>query len=50
MTQELKKEIEVYIQSIGGNEADIEQITEEIEILKYTTMEEVKAHIENYYL
>lgn len=38
------------ILSMGGNEVDIEQITEEIKESGYTTIEEVKLHMENYYM
>ena len=38
------------ILSMGGNDADIEQITEEIINSGYTTIEEVKFHLENYYM
>lgn len=41
---------EEIILSMGGNEADIEQITEEIKESGYTTIEEVKSHLENYYI
>lgn len=41
---------EEIILSMGGNEADIEQITEEIKENGYTTIEEVKSHLENYYM
>lgn len=41
---------EEIILSMGGNEADIEQITEEIKANGYTTIEEVKSHLENYYI
>ena len=34
----------------GGNVADVEQITEEIKENGYTTIEEVKSHLENYYM
>lgn len=37
------------ILSMGGNKADIEQITNEIKESNYTTIEEIKFHIENYY-
>jgi len=49
MTNEFKQEITSYIISLGGNNEDIEQIIEEIEESGYTTMEEVKTHIDNYY-
>lgn len=38
------------ILSIGGNEADVEQIKEEILECGYTTIGEVDSHIANYYL
>ena len=38
------------ILSMGGNEVDIEQIIEEIKESGYTTIEEVKSHLENYYM
>lgn len=41
---------EEVILSMGGNEADIKQITEEIKESGYTTIEEVKSHLENYYI
>lgn len=44
------KYAEEIILSMGGNEADIEQITEEIKENGYTTIEEVKSHLENYYM
>lgn len=44
------EEIKNYVLSIGGNNEDVEQITEEVITNDYTTMEEVKKHIENYYL
>lgn len=44
------KYAEEIILSIGGNEADIDQITEEIKESGYTTIEEVKSHFENYYM
>ena len=37
------------ILSMGGNGADVEQITEEIKENGYTTIEEVKSHLEKYY-
>jgi hypothetical protein len=40
----------IIIWSAGGNETDIEQITEEIKQCGYTTIEQVKFHLENYYL
>ena len=49
MTNELKQEITSYIIFIGGNSEDVEQITDEIIESGYTTMEEVKIHIDNYY-
>jgi len=49
MTNEFKQEITSYIISLGGNNEDVEQIIDEIVESGYTTMEEVKAHIENYY-
>lgn len=45
----MKKEITRYIKSIGGNDADVEQILEEVEANGYNTMEQVMAHIDNYY-
>ena len=36
--------------SMGGNEEDIDQILDEINENGYTTIEEVKSHLENYYL
>lgn len=44
-----KQEIASYIISLGGNNEDIEQIIDEITESGYTTMEEVKAHIDNCY-
>ena len=44
------KYAEEMIISMGGNEADIEQITDESKENGYTTIEEVKAHLENYYM
>ena len=41
---------EEIILSMGGNEADVEQITDEIKESGYTTIEEVKSHLENYYM
>lgn len=38
------------IRSIGGNEEDVDQILDEIKENEYTTIEEVKSHLENYYL
>ena len=37
------------ILSMGGNGEYVEQITEEIKENGYTTIEEVKSHLENYY-
>jgi len=34
---------------MGGCEEDVEQITDEIIASGYTTIEEVKFHLENYY-
>jgi len=48
-TEELLDEAREWILSIGGNEEDVEQISEEIIANKYTCLSEVKAHIENYY-
>ena len=45
----LEQQIEKYIKSIGGNQQDVEQILDEVKESGYTTMEQVKAHIENYY-
>ena len=45
----MEKEIEKYVLSIGGNEQDVEQILDEVRESGYTTMDEVIAHIENYY-
>lgn len=42
--------VEEIILSIGGNEADIEQITDEIKESGYTTIEEIKSHLEQYYI
>lgn len=36
--------------SMGGNEEDIDQILDEIKENGYTTIEEVKSHLDNYYL
>ena len=44
------KYAEDIILSMGGNGADVEQITEEIKESGYTTIEEVKSHLENYYI
>lgn len=44
-----KQEIASYIISLGGNNEDIEQIIDEVKESGFTTMEEVKAHIDNYY-
>lgn len=41
---------EEIILSMGGNGADVEQIIEEIKESGYTTIEEVKSHLENYYM
>ena len=37
------------ITEMGGNDADIEQISDEIKERGYTTYEEADAHINNYY-
>lgn len=36
--------------SMGGNKEDIDQILDEINENGCTTFEEVKSHLENYYL
>ena len=36
--------------SMGGNEEDVDQILDEIKENGYTMIEEVKSHLENYYL
>ena len=41
---------EEIILSMGGNEVDIEQITEEIKKSGYITIEEVKSHLERNYM
>ena len=46
---DLLKEAKAIIFSMGGCEADYEQISEEIEINGYTSIEEVKKHLDNYY-
>ena len=48
--EELLNYAKEIILSIGGNEADIEQITDEIIESGYTTFEEVKFHFVNYYM
>lgn len=48
--EKLLKYAEEIILSMGGNEADIRQITEEIKRNGYITIEEVKSHLENYYI
>lgn len=48
--EDIFKYAEEIILSMGGNEADIEQITDEIKQSGYTTIEEVKSHLENYYM
>jgi Zn ribbon nucleic-acid-binding protein len=47
--EKLFKYAEEIILSMGGNETNIKQITEEIKQRGYTTIEEVKSHLENYY-
>lgn len=47
--KDILKCAEEIILSMGGNEFDIEQITEEIKESGYTTMKEVKFHLDNYY-
>lgn len=47
--EDILKYAEEMILSMGGNEADVEQITDEIKANGYTTIEEVKSHLENYY-
>ena len=49
-TMDIFEYAEDIILSMGGNEADIEQITEEIKESGYTTIEEIKSHLENYYM
>lgn len=39
-----------YIKNIGGDGYLIDQILDEVEENGYTNMEQVKAHVENYYL
>jgi hypothetical protein len=52
--RKIKKELfgyaEELILSMGGNKADIEQITDEIKESRYSTIEEIKLHLENYYM
>jgi len=48
-TVNLEREIINYVISIGGNEVDVEQIFDEVVVNGYTTMEQVKEHIDNYY-
>ena len=48
--EDILKYAEKLILLMGGNEADIEQITDEIKESGYTTIEEVKSHLENYYM
>lgn len=48
--KDILKYTEEIILSMGGNEFDVEQITEEIKESGYTTIEEVKSHLENYYM
>ena len=43
------KEISDYILSKGGNEVDVEVILEDVRENGFTTMEQVKEHVENYY-
>ena len=47
--EDILKYAKEIVLSNGGNEVDIEQITDEIKESKYTTIEEVKSHLENYY-
>lgn len=46
---ELLNQTKELIFAMGGNEADVDQITDEIIGSGYTTIEEVKAHLDNYY-
>ena len=48
--EDILKYAEEIILSMGGNVADIKQITDEIKESGYTTIEEVKSHLENYYM
>ncbi len=48
--ENLNNYAEKMIISIGGNEADIEQIINEIRENNYKTKEEIKWHLENYYM
>lgn len=48
--ENILKYAEEVILSMGGNEADIEQIIDEIKESGYTTIEEIRVHIENYYM
>ena len=48
--EDIFKYAEEIILSMGGNAADIAQITDEIKESGYTTIEEVKSHLENYYM
>jgi len=50
MDKELKQQVINFITSVGGNEEDIDIITEEVEKINFKTFEEIKAYIENYYL
>ena len=47
--ENILKYAEDIIISMGGNNVDIEQITEEIRDCGYTTIEEVKSYLNNYY-
>lgn len=44
------KYAEEIILSMGGNGTNIEQVTSEIKENGYTTIEEVKSHLERYYM
>lgn len=47
--ENILKYAEDIIISMGGNNVDIEQITEEIIDYRCTTIEEVKSYLNNYY-
>lgn len=45
-----EEQIANYVRELGGNDVDVELILEDVEESGFTTMEEVKKHIDNYYL
>jgi len=49
-SEKLLEETKELVFSVGGNEEDFEQISDEIRINGYTTIEEVQKHLENFYL